>query len=82
MHMGLSCQDMKNINNESKRGFSGALREHQLKKLVVRPLARRIKQQRRDCIELGKRIFNKLQEVNESIEIIARHLARRAERRK
>ncbi len=69
---------MKNINNESRKSFPGAFQEHHLTRLVVRPLARRIKQQRRDCSEQGKRIFKKLQEVNASIEIIAREIARQA----
>lgn len=69
---------MKSIDNTSKNKISGALREHHLNRLVVRPLARRIKQQRRDCIKQGKRIFNKLQEVNESIEILAREIATNA----
>lgn len=58
----------------------GALQEHRLNRLVVRPLARRIKQQRHDCIKLCKRIFKELREVNESIEIIAREITRQAKR--
>lgn len=67
---------MKNIYNALK--CASGLQEHHLNKLVVRPLGRRIKQQRRDCLEQGKRIFNKLHEISQSIEIIAREIARQA----
>lgn len=80
--LGLFCGDMKNTNNVSQKVISGDLREHHLNRLIVRPLARRIKQQRRDFMEQSKRILNEIQDVNESIEIIVRQLAREAERRK
>ena len=76
--VSLSCEDMKTIKNASKSG--GALQEHHLNTLVVRPLARRIKKQRRDCIAQGNRILNKLQEINKSIEAIARAIARQTRR--
>ena len=76
--VGLSCGNMKNTKNASKS--SGALQDHHVNTLLVRPLARRINQQRRDCIAQGNRILNKLQEVNKTIEIIARQFARQAKR--
>lgn len=50
--------------------------EHHLSKLIVRPLARRIRQMRRDCIDQNKQIINKVHEVNKSLEVIARQVAR------
>ena len=61
---------------------ASAVPEHHLTKLIVRPLARRIEQQRRECIQQGKRIINKIQEVNKSVEIIARQVARWTRRSK
>ncbi|MBI3418203.1 MAG: hypothetical protein HY043_23175 [Verrucomicrobia bacterium] len=73
---------MKKLKHASKTNSSGALRKNYLSTLVVRPLTRRIKQQRFDCIELGKKILYEIQEVNASIEIIAREIARQVKRGK
>lgn len=50
-------------------------RERQLNKFVRR-LNRKIKQQKRDCREHHEMIFTKLRSIDESIEIIARQMAR------
>lgn len=73
---------MKKINIKSKQTSSGVLREHHLKRLVVRPLAQQIKQQQNDCVVQGKKLLDKLIEVTESIEIIAREVSRHAKRGK
>jgi hypothetical protein len=66
---------MKNTHN--KRGIvSGGLLEWQLKTLVALPLERRINQHAAASLKLGRRILKQLQEVEDSIEIIARETAR------
>ncbi len=52
------------------------LQPHDLTRWVVRPVARRLLQHHRVCNEQGKRILKQLQETNESVEIIARQIAR------
>jgi aconitase B len=58
--------------------MSTDLQGWQLKTLVVLPLARRIDQHAATSLKLGLRIFEKLQEVEDSVEIIAREMARQA----
>src|ERR1035437_1088493 len=64
-------------NKHKRRGnVAASLQEWQLKTLVVLPLARRINQHATTSQKLGRRILKKLQEVEDSIEIIARQIAR------
>ena len=65
---------MKNTNNGSKSSVPGFLERSQVSELVVRPLADLIDRQRLDCIEEGRKILAKLQELDDLIGIIARHL--------
>jgi hypothetical protein len=68
---------MKNIHN--KRGIgSGALLEWQLKTLVALPLEHRINQHATASLKLGRKILKKLQDIEDSIEIIAREIARQS----
>ena len=62
------------------RSAVGVIQGRQMKTLVIRPLARRIKREAARGVKLGRRIFKKLRSVEESIEIIAREIARRAKR--
>ena len=71
---------MEKINQRTGGSCWGVLQAKQLNR-AVRPLLRKMKQQRRDCIEGGRRIFNKLQEVDVSIEIIAREMARQSKKK-
>ena len=70
---------MKKANRVSKTN-SDALKISHLNDLVVGPLADLIHRQRLDYIEQGRRIFEKLKEVDELIAIIARQLKRETER--
>ena len=58
-----------------------ALRPHDLTLWAVRPIARRLMLHHRVCIEQGKRILKQVQETNESVEIMAREIARWNQRR-
>lgn len=69
---------MKKKNNKSKGQFRGVLQEGRLKKLIVKPLARQIKRQGIQNLKLGRKLFEKLQAVDESIEIIARQIYRKS----
>jgi predicted transcriptional regulator len=71
---------MKIINNTTMRYIASPGREHYMNK-VTRRLLRKIKQQKRDYREYGKKILNKLQKVDESVEIIARGIAKLIEGR-
>ena len=77
----LSWEDMKNIHNR-KEDVCRGLQEGQLRMFVVLPLERRIDQHAVASLKLGRRILEKLQEVDDSIEIIAREIARQAKERK
>ena len=71
--------DMKNIHKkggDASRGLQG----WQLKTFVVLPLATRINQHAIASLRLNRRIFRKLKEVEESIEIVAREIARQSKR--
>jgi hypothetical protein len=76
-HLGVIWQDMKNIKNTRCGGW---LQKHHFSTLVVRPLSRQIKHQRRDCAAQSNQILNKLHEINQSIETIAQEIARQAKR--
>lgn len=52
------------------------LQPQDLTRWVVRPVVRRLLQHHRVCNDLGKRILKQVQETNESVEIIARQIAR------
>jgi hypothetical protein len=72
---------MKNIHK--RRGdVPRSFQEWRLKTLIVLPLARRIDQHAVVGRKLEQKILKKLQEVDDSIEIIAREMARRAKRGK
>ena len=60
--------------------MSRGLQEWQLKTFVVLPLATRINQHATASLRLNRRIFRKLKEVEESIEIVAREIARQSKR--
>ena len=52
-----------------------------MSRLIVKPVARRIQRQKVECLKQGRRIIKKLQVVEESVEIIARELARQIQNR-
>jgi hypothetical protein len=60
--------------------LSAGLQEWQLKTFVVLPLARRINQHAAASLKLGRRILKNLHEVEDSVEIIAREMARQSKR--
>ena len=62
--------------------MSGGFLESQLKTLVVLPLARRIDLRAVASLKMERRILANLQEVEDSVEIIAREMARQAKRGK
>lgn len=66
---------MKNTKKQTER--NRALQEGQVGKLIVKPISYRIKQYRTECQMQHTEILNKLQEVNDSVDIIARHLMRK-----
>lgn len=51
-----------------------------LTRWVVRPLSRRLTLHHRVCIEQGKRLRKQIEELNDSVEIIAREIARWSQR--
>jgi hypothetical protein len=61
--------------------MSTGLQEWQLKTLVVLPLARQINQHAVTSLKLGWRILKTLTEIEDSIEIIAREMARLSKQR-
>jgi hypothetical protein len=61
--------------------MSTGLHEWQLKTLVVLPLARQINQHTVTSLKLGWRILKTLTEIEDSIEIIAREMARQSKQR-
>ena len=50
-----------------------------MKKLIVRPLGRRISRQGAECLKQGRRILKRIKEVDESMAIIARQMKRQIE---
>jgi hypothetical protein len=70
---------MKNTHKR-REDVSRGLQEWQLKTLVVLPLASQINQRAAISLRLNRRILKELREVEDSIEIIAREIARRAKR--
>jgi hypothetical protein len=67
---------MKSVNNPAPKSAPGVFRRH-LNEFVVRPLAHLINRQRLDCIEQGRKIFQKLDELDDLVAIIARELSNR-----
>jgi hypothetical protein len=59
---------------------SRGLQEWQLKTFVVLPLTKRINHHAQVGLKLGRKIFKKLKDVEDSIEIIAREMARQVMR--
>jgi len=72
---------MKNTHKRTGHLFAG-LQEWQLKTLVVTPLARLINKHSAVSLRLNRRILKQLREVEDSIEIIARQIARQSKRGK
>ena len=72
---------MKNIHTK-KRKASVFLWERQARKLVVVPVACQIKRHAVMGLKLGRRILEKLQEIAESMDIIAREIARQSKQGK
>jgi len=64
------------IAQKQNRGGSGTGKAREVRKLVVKPLARRIDRHAGRSFRLGRRILKRVKQVEESIEIIARHIAR------
>ena len=60
--------------------MSTGLQGWQLKTLVVLPLARQINQHAVTSLKLGRRILKTLTVIEDSIEIIARQIARQSKR--
>ena len=58
----------------------GGFQEWQLKTLVVLPLASRLDQHAVVSLKFGRTIVKKLKELEDSVEIIAREMARQAGR--
>jgi hypothetical protein len=81
LSLRLFWMHMKNIHK--RRGnVSAGLQEWQLKTLAVKPLASRIDQHATVSLRMSRRILKELQEVADSIEIIAREMARQSKRGK
>jgi hypothetical protein len=72
---------MKNTQKR-REDVSRDLKKWQLEKLVALPLARRIDQHAVSSLKMARRIFAKLEKVEDSIEILAREIARQAKREK
>lgn len=64
---------MKNTDNPAPKGAPSVFRRH-LNEFVVRPLAHLINRQRLDSVEQGRKIFQKLEELDDLVAIIAREL--------
>jgi hypothetical protein len=73
------CGDMTNTH-KMRRNFSADILKWQLKHLVVLPLASRIDWQEAAWRKLERSVFKRIQEVDDSIEIIAREMARQSKR--
>lgn len=61
--------------NHAKK-CSCSLQPYDFTRWVARPLARQLTLHHRVCIEQGKRLRKQVEELNESVEIIAREIAR------
>lgn len=72
---------MKKIQKVIRNCFQGALNQQAVSRLIVKPISRRIQRQKVECLKQGRRIIKKLQVVEESVEIIARELARQIQNR-
>ncbi len=64
------------LKSNHKEKCSCPLQPYDFTRWVVRPLARGLMLHHRVGVEQVKRIHKQLQEINESIEIIAREIAR------
>ena len=62
--------------------MSAGLQEWQLKTFVTLPLARRLSQHATASLKLSRRIFKQLQDVEDSIDIITRQIARQSKQGK
>jgi hypothetical protein len=78
---GLFWEYMKNTHKRAGHMSTG-LQGWQLKTLVALPLARQINRHAATSLKFGRRILKRLHEVEDSIEIIAREMARQAKRLK
>jgi hypothetical protein len=79
---GAELVSWANMRNTRKRrgNVSGGFKEWQLKHLVVLPLASRIDRQAAGGRKSCRRILKRFQGVEDSIQIIAREIARQAGR--
>lgn len=68
--------------NDGQRTCQGAWPHREVKKLVVRPLARRMRKHARVSNALAQRIFQKIQDLEKSVEMIACELQRQSEQAK
>jgi len=75
-----SGEYMKNIQNALEEDNSGGSEDKRVNRLIVRPLAGLIRRQGLHCLAQGTKILAKLQEVQESIDVIAREIARGGKR--
>lgn len=75
----LFLKGMKNKNTTEKGNIAGALQECDVNRLIVEPLVHEIKQHGVECQKQVKETADRLQEVSESIDIIARQLYRQSE---
>jgi hypothetical protein len=73
---------MKKTKTKSKGKRRGSYHVCHVNKLIVKPLARKIRQQGVECLKQGTTLFEKLEELDESIAIIARELKRQGEQGK
>lgn len=72
---------MKTAQSQNEK-CNGNFQVKHLKKLVVRPLARRIKIHALAGRKLARRTWKKLREIEESIDIIAREVKRQVDLKK
>ncbi len=72
------CWHMKTAQNQNKKR-QGKFSAKDLKKLVVRPLTRRIKAHELAGQKLARRAWKKLRSIEESIDIIAREIKRQVD---
>jgi hypothetical protein len=77
----VSWEHMKKIQRIIRNYFQGTLDRREVSRLIVKPIGRRIQRQKVECLKQVRRIIKKLQVVEESVDIIARELARQIQNR-
>ncbi len=73
---------MKKTKNQPKGNTLGVSHVCGMNRSLMRPVMRQIGKQSRLCLKQGKRILEQLLEIEESIAIVARQLARHAKSNK